>query len=275
LSTYCFDTSTDVSVAVVVAKEFSVIPNSMQNILLDTPPTSRLNERFLLTTLQFSLLTYSAVVKSLFNLLSCVELGTESRLRIAGNIICFAGFQKGLFVLLVGISLLPLGISFVTIKTPRSYPVQMALSSVYKDHLPWWEGVLMIQRVVLIAIATFVLSPTNRLLVLTVVFVMILVADLRIAPYKNDGAQVLQSICLMLLVIIAVLELPTAVSTDYGHGIPKVDDITRSANIAQTVLACVPICLLPPFKCRNSRQQKRASQTSQSSPAGNGINLSP
>ena len=78
------------------------------------------------------------------------------------------------------------GIANVYVNEDAREHLEEIFEEPYKDHFWWWEGLKLVERLVLSAISVFVLDPLNRIFIMSVVLLVLAYLHFRLQPYKAD-----------------------------------------------------------------------------------------
>lgn len=204
----------------------------------------------------FLLTAYATLTVATIKMLHCVWVpGTpshERRLFIRGTQVCdYTGWQLPYFLVLALLTAAPLLLPFVSIwsiqtrgaalhragpptfKDDLRRGLRRALVESYNDNAPWWESVLMAQRLVLAMVYTFASSdPGVQSLFLTLLCVGFFAWHLLTAPLRSQQSQTLQSMMLLAcLVGVALSELPFTIQLEKGVA-PNETHVTFTSDTA-------------------------------------------
>lgn len=120
------------------------------------------------------------------------------------------------------------------------------LCSPYNSRYYYWECVLLLYRMVVVLIGTFVLDAITCLLLLSCVNLLALIGHAFLQPFLSSRVQAFQLLCIALLSIIAALSVPQAtLATNATTALQtNINDMLNACNIAQTICILLPIALL-------------------------------
>ncbi len=116
----------------------------------------------------------------------------------------------------------------------------------YKSNKMYWEGAIIFRRLVIIVIAIFVPSLIIRHVLLVVACLVAMVMHVQIQPFKKFSSNLLETISLLILLCIAVMNLLKAVYFDWGE-IPKgsIDTLLQYYDIVeQAFVAFFPLLII-------------------------------
>ncbi|ELR24676.1 uncharacterized protein ACA1_173030 [Acanthamoeba castellanii str. Neff] len=194
------------------------------------------------------LLLYQSIAGTTLALLHCVEVDGVTRLFRSGAVECFAGWQWGLvavlalivapFPLLLLAARIVLGRYRATSATARG--VLGVLEGPYRPGRRWWESANMARRLVLAALATFVVDPVWRAMALFGACLVALLLHVHLAPFASRAYGSAETAFLAILAAIAALQGPLAAYAQLGAGLGG-STATIIANDVQVALTLLPL----------------------------------
>jgi hypothetical protein len=194
------------------------------------------------------LLLYQSIAGTTLALLHCVEVDGVTRLFRSGAVECFAGWQWGLvavlalivapFPLLLLAARIVLGRYRATSATARG--VLGVLEGPYRPGRRWWESANMARRLVLAALATFVVDPVWRAMSLFGACLVALLFHVHLAPFASRAYGSAETAFLAILAAIAALQGPLAAYAQLGAGLGG-STATIIANDVQVALTLLPL----------------------------------
>jgi hypothetical protein len=116
------------------------------------------------------------------------------------------------------------------------------LCSPYRAEASYWSSVLLLQRLALIAVNTFLVVPNTRQISLLVVLTGFVLVHVYRQPFRRAASNFYATLCATLLVVIGVLNLPVAaLATGAYQPNDTMQKAFRNALIAEAVLLPVPL----------------------------------
>ena len=194
---------------------------------------------------QFTLLSFSSLATTSFQLLTCVTLdrkedfedlyGPNAHIRFAhdASLKCFGkehlpwGVVASVVVGLVCIPL-PLFLPFLH-RSRRFMPLYDVYSSVYKDRFRWWASFDLLRRLLFAVIYATVQDPAIQHLAFNFACIVVLAIHIIIMPFKSQVCNYIENGFLLSLTCIAILSGP---------------DTTWSRALAIQVLFAIPVVAL-------------------------------
>jgi len=237
-----------------------------------------MQSRFAVGWLQLAIYAYSAVMKAALALLYCVDIpGADGTylFTAAADVRCYTGWQYVMFLIAALLFAAPLALGVVTVRWQRhareaSISSQHAhvlsvLASPFHESAAYWSSTLLLQRLLLISLFTFVSPVASREITLLTACVAFLLLHLYARPFKQRSAQRLQTVCSTLLVLITALNLPAASQSTIAVSVDShaaFAQVTKACDATSTVLLLVPLVLVLLgfgwFKCKDVRRSESA-----------------
>jgi hypothetical protein len=205
-----------------------------------------------------TVLAYSTVMSTTFQLLHCVNIGSESRLFLSATNKCGA-WQAPFFVLAV-VLLLPLVLVLLrrtglaahlhkklAVKLSSCIPAAAAaqLQTPYARKYGHWEAVLALHRLVIVVVQTFTTNSAIAALLQVLICLIALVVHLLHHPFLIGATNHLQTALLGSLVVVALLNVPQAIMA--ANATPE--SIRTQHQISQFGSAASVVLMLPAFAC--------------------------
>ncbi len=198
------------------------------------------------------LLFYQSVTATTMELLHCVSLDDHLRLFRAGVVECYVAWQYPLFLLLLVLLPLPLVLPLLAYSFHRqgsrsdtAQAVLGVLERPYKPKRRWWESAVLLRRVMLLAIATFVLDPLWRALGLFIGCFVVAVTHFVFEPHADGHYGGIEAAYLCHLALIAAFRTPLPAFTMLRL---KIDaDTLQALHYIQEVLVVLPLIYCAAF----------------------------
>jgi len=203
----------------------------------------------LVAGLRLLLLSYSNLVATSFSLLTCRTLaGSDQRVIFRqGTSSCPMTWQLAPLLLAILMTLIPLALVSWVRRNREQHPNAVAsLCSVFAPGHQHWFAVLLYQRWLMTLIYAFIFSPLWRGLLQALLCAANLLLGVGQRPFRGQKAQALYTTSLALLLIIAVLALPSQIKASLAstESLGNHVDNRRALAGLQFVAALLPGCLV-------------------------------
>ena len=239
--------------------ESTLITEALAEQHASTPPTLEVQEEedkpsslvvAQMTSWLVILFAYSTISKIALKLVDCREIGNHRVAYYAPEYECFSGYngwQYLLFPFIAAVCLFPGIVVLVTryLGKESSKPAQS-----FQPRFWWFEGILMLRRLILTIFSVAPFSEDLRQALLTCGCIVILLIHTQWQPFSENRVNLCESLLLGLLVMISSLsilashEVTTATLTPPAiHLSFQVDSSMTNDVISVLVLLPVPIVL--------------------------------
>eukprot|EP00943_MAST-04B_sp_MAST-4B-sp1_P008297 g8297.t1 len=157
---------------------------------------------------------YASMTKFLIQLVNCRMVGNELILFSAPNIICFKDtswvWQLSVIIGIISIALVPyLLYRYAKLKRGKEEVKNnrwmLVVTKSYREDCWWYTSVDMGRRLFLIIIATLPIDHENKLVMLTIGFLLVRTVHSHLKPFPHMYLNHAEDICLGLLVIISAI----------------------------------------------------------------------
>lgn len=182
-----------------------------QRLILPLP------DRMIGATLNWFLFTYSSVLAATFKLLLCIPFAglPNTYLYLDANQECTAQWTAPLYIVMVCLLgfavVLPILMRLKQKWAPRHPGVYRILTDPYRDECYWWECVLLVQRLVLSVLNTFMAhTPVLRMLLAGLVCTISAFLHLMYRPILDGPTQAIQTLFQFSLIMVVVVNVAVA-----------------------------------------------------------------
>jgi len=157
---------------------------------------------------------YASMTKFLIQLVNCRMVGNELKLYSAPNIVCFKDtswiWQLSAIIGIIGIAFVPyLLYRYAKLKREKDEVKNnrwmLVVTKSYRDECWWYTSADMGRRLFLIVIATLPIDNENKLVMLTIGFLVVRTTHSYLKPFPHAYLNYAEDICLGLLVIISAI----------------------------------------------------------------------
>jgi hypothetical protein len=212
-------------------------------------------QQFQVAGVKTAMLAYSTVLGTTFQFLHCIDNpGGEG-----GRVLFFDATKRCTYqwqvpcYLLALLLLLPVALTLVAAarghtpyglhRIPLTQAAAVSLTAPYRDDCGHWEAVLALQRLVMVALHSFVTKTAvgAGALLQVVVCVVALAVHLLWQPFATCNGNRAQTVLLLSLVAVALLNVPQALLDSNAEAISStMQDLLRQARVIEAVLILTP-----------------------------------
>lgn len=234
-------------------EEENYIPSSTTQDNTNNNNDQPLLSRYAAGTMALLLLTYESFTSVTMDLLHCVRYDDDGSLILfrAGYRSCFSTWwQIGLLLFLIA-GLVPFPALLLALRWivrnkifhsswhATGSAILSVLEGPYARDRRWWESWSLFRRLVLIALATFVLDPLGRALALFLCCLLVLWMHLGAHPFLDRRHDRVETVFLSDLVLIAALHIPQATAHHLGTLLDP--DTVSMLSYTQSALLLLPL----------------------------------
>jgi len=200
------------------------------------------------TAVFFSLeVVYGSLLQTSFSLIRrCVHVDGVSVLLLSADTVCYTAWQRGVFVVAFGLVLYPVCITIWAHSLRRgASPAQRAawelLVLPVKDSRRVAVCQLLVRRLVLVTVATFVAEQQSRLFCLCLVCLVSFIVTKICKPWRHSSAKVVDDVCHLSLIFMSLSALAAESNRDRTHWINDLATVVAMISVLTPVVATIVI----------------------------------
>ena len=197
---------------------------------------------------RFLTIAYTTLALVPLQLLQCVELSGARVWWFDASVQCYeAAWQKAAFCAVAVLYPVPVVTIVVLQRWARAraglsgwqQAVQRVLTSGVRKDRGWWIGVSLLRRLLFVIVFTVVTDRNWRSLGTTVLCLLFVALNLKVAPFESAAAQRLETVSLIVLGMLSASTGPALSRVQYGSREGMSDE--RGLEWVQLVLTMVPV----------------------------------